>query len=79
MFQTKNRQALRQTAPVFEPRNLNETLQNGRMKIFEINPRFSATCPLRSYAGINEPDIVFRNAVFDEKIEKLAIVGDWSV
>jgi carbamoyl-phosphate synthase large subunit len=41
------------------------------MKTFEINPRFSATCPLRSFAGINEPDIVFRNAVFDEKIEKL--------
>ena len=42
------------------------------MKIFEINPRFSATCPLRSYAGVNEPDIVFRNAVFDEKIEQVS-------
>jgi len=61
-----------QTSAVFELRNLNESLQNGRMKIFEINPRFSATCPLRSYAGINEPDIVFRNAVFDEKIEKVS-------
>ena len=60
------------TAVEFEPRNLNESMQNGRMKIFEINPRFSATCPLRSYAGINEPDIVFRNAVFDEKIEKVS-------
>jgi carbamoyl-phosphate synthase large subunit len=60
------------TAAEFEPRNLNESMQNGRMKIFEINPRFSATCPLRSYAGINEPDIVFRNAVFDEKIEKVS-------
>jgi carbamoyl-phosphate synthase large subunit len=60
------------TTAEFEPRNLNESVQNGRMKIFEINPRFSATCPLRSYAGINEPDIVFRNAVFDEKIEKVS-------
>jgi carbamoyl-phosphate synthase large subunit len=54
-----------------EPRNPNEILQDGRMKIFEINPRFSATCPLRSYAGINEPDIVFRNTVFDERIVKI--------
>ena len=62
-----------QNATVFEPRNPNEILHNGRMKIFEINPRFSATCPLRSYAGINEPDIVFRNVVFDEKVDKISI------
>jgi carbamoyl-phosphate synthase large subunit len=61
-----------QTASESEHRNLDETLQNGKMKIFEINPRFSATCPIRSYAGVNEPDIVFRNAVLDEKIEKVS-------
>jgi carbamoyl-phosphate synthase large subunit len=59
-------------AAVSEPGNPNEILQNGRMKIFEINPRFSATCPLRSYVGINEPDIVFRNVVFDEKLDKVS-------
>lgn len=62
-----------QNATVSEPRNPNEILHNERMKIFEINPRFSATCPLRSYAGINEPDIVFRNVVFDEKVDKISI------
>lgn len=62
-----------QNAALSEPRNTNEILHNGRMKIFEINPRFSATCPLRSYAGINEPDIVFRNVVFDEKVDKISI------
>ena len=62
-----------QNAAVSETRNLNEILHNGRMKIFEINPRFSATCQLRSYAGINEPDIVFRNVVFDEKVDKISI------
>jgi carbamoyl-phosphate synthase large subunit len=62
-----------QNATVSEPRNPNEILHNGRMKIFEINPRFSATCPLRSYAGINEPDIVFRNVIFDEKVDKISI------
>ena len=61
-----------QTAAEFGTGNPNESLQNGAMKIFEINPRFSATCPLRSYAGINEPDIVFRNAVFDERIGKIS-------
>jgi carbamoyl-phosphate synthase large subunit len=60
------------TAADFELRSLNESFQDGRIKVFEINPRFSATCPLRSYAGINEPDIVFRNTVFDEKIEKVS-------
>ena len=60
-----------QTATEFEHRSISESLQNGRMKVFEINPRFSATCPLRSYAGVNEPDIVFRNAVLDEKIEQV--------
>jgi len=38
-------------------------------KIIEINPRFSATCPMRTVAGINEPDIVIRNTLFDEDIK----------
>jgi carbamoyl-phosphate synthase large subunit len=38
-------------------------------KIIEINPRFSATCPMRTVAGINEPDIVIRNTLFDEEIK----------
>ncbi len=37
-------------------------------KVIEINPRFSATTPMRSVAGINEPDIVIRNFVNGEKI-----------
>jgi hypothetical protein len=27
--------------------------------VFEINPRFSAMCPMRAAAGVNEPDIIF--------------------
>jgi carbamoyl-phosphate synthase large subunit len=38
-------------------------------KIIEINPRFSASCPMRTVAGINEPDIVIRNTLFDEEIK----------
>jgi carbamoyl-phosphate synthase large subunit len=49
--------------------NIQAKLQRNEPKIFEINPRFSATCPMRSAAGINEPDIVFRNVVFGENIK----------
>ena len=49
--------------------NIQSKLVGETPKIFEINPRFSATCPMRSVAGINEPDIVFRNAVMGEEIE----------
>ena len=49
--------------------NIQAKLQGNEPKVFEINPRFSATCPIRSAAGINEPDIVFRNSVLDENIK----------
>lgn len=49
--------------------NIQAKLVRGRLKIFEINPRFSATCPMRSVAGVNEPDIVYRNAVLGEEIK----------
>jgi carbamoyl-phosphate synthase large subunit len=42
---------------------------NDKAKIIEINPRFSATCPLRTVAGINEPDIVVRNTLFGDNIK----------
>jgi carbamoyl-phosphate synthase large subunit len=49
--------------------NIQAKLVRGRLKIFEINPRFSATCPMRSVAGVNEPDIVYRNTVLGEEIK----------
>jgi carbamoyl-phosphate synthase large subunit len=49
--------------------NIQAKLIENKPKIFEINPRFSATCPMRSVAGINEPDIVFRNSVLGEEIK----------
>ncbi|HEY6950305.1 MAG TPA: carbamoyl-phosphate synthase large subunit, partial [Nitrososphaeraceae archaeon] len=55
----------------------------GKPKIFEINARFSATLPLRAVAGINEPDIVFRNMVLGENIKmknykKLVCMRYWN-
>lgn len=53
--------------------NIQSKMVNDEIKIFEINPRFSATCPIRSVAGINEPDIIFRSHVLGEKIPRLQI------
>lgn len=41
---------------------------DSEVKVIEINPRFSASCPMRTVAGINEPDIIIRNILFDEKL-----------
>ncbi|HJT47083.1 MAG TPA: ATP-grasp domain-containing protein [Nitrososphaeraceae archaeon] len=54
-----------------------------QLKVFEINPRFSATCPMRSVAGVNEPDIIFRNTLLHEDIEvrqyrKLVCMRYWN-
>src|SRR5215204_1832226 len=48
--------------------NIQAKLQGDKPIIFEVNPRFSATCPIRAVAGINEPDIVFRNTILEEEV-----------
>ena len=63
--------------------NIQSKMIKGKPKIFEINARFSATLPLRAVAGINEPDIVFRNVVLGEntnikKYKKLACMRYWN-
>lgn len=68
---------------VIGPLNIQSKLINNEIKIFEINPRFSATCPIRSVAGINEPDIIFRSHVLEEtikvqKIKNLVCMRYWN-
>ncbi len=63
--------------------NIQAKMVKGKPKIFEINARFSATSPLRAVAGINEPDIVFRNTVLGEdisikKYERLVCMRYWN-
>jgi carbamoyl-phosphate synthase large subunit len=48
--------------------NIQAKLQGDKPVIFEVNPRFSASCPIRAIAGVNEPDIVFRNTILKEEI-----------
>ena len=50
------------------PVNVQSRVVKGVSKVFEINPRFSASCPIRAVAGVNEPDIVFRDQVLKERI-----------
>ncbi len=51
------------------PLNIQSRIVGGEPKIFEINPRFSASCPIRAASGVNEPDIIIRDQVLGEKIE----------
>ena len=48
--------------------NIQAKLQEDKPVIFEVNPRFSASSPIRAVAGVNEPDIVFRNAILNEEV-----------
>jgi carbamoyl-phosphate synthase large subunit len=48
--------------------NIQAKFDGNEVKVFEINPRFSATVPIRAVAGVNEPDIVYRNSVLGEEI-----------
>ena len=57
--------------------------QAGALHLFEINPRFSASCPLRAAAGVNEPDILYRNFVLGEEVrtegyERLVCLRYWN-
>jgi carbamoyl-phosphate synthase large subunit len=65
------------------PVNVQAKMEGDSPVVFEINPRFSATCPMRAAAGVNEPDIVFRNTVLGEEVkiesyERLVCMRYWN-
>ena len=49
--------------------NIQCRVHNGKVYVFEINPRFSGTCSLRALAGFNEPDILIRKHIYKEMIQ----------
>ncbi len=51
------------------PINVQAKLEGDTPIVFEINPRLSATCAMRAFAGVNEPDIIYRNFLCDEEIK----------
>jgi len=50
--------------------NIQCRLVHGKVYVFEINPRFSGTTYFRAMVGYNEPDILIRKYILNEKIEK---------
>ena len=53
------------------PLNIQCRYVNGKLVVFELNPRFSATTSMRAEAGFNGPDILFRNFVLGEEFDRL--------
>ena len=43
------------------PLNIQCRLIDGKVSVFEINPRFSGTTSLRAIAGLNEPDLLIQS------------------
>jgi carbamoyl-phosphate synthase large subunit len=52
----------------YGPANFQFRLDRGKVKVFEINGRFSGTTPLRMRAGFNEVEMVLRRVVLGERI-----------
>jgi carbamoyl-phosphate synthase large subunit len=50
------------------PLNLQCRFVDGKVQIFEINPRFSGTSSLRAMVGLNEPDLLVRRHLLNQEI-----------
>jgi carbamoyl-phosphate synthase large subunit len=53
------------------PLNIQCRLVAGKIKVFEVHPRFSGTTSIRADVGFNEPDILIRNFLQDERFRRL--------
>lgn len=50
--------------------NVQCRIQNGKMYVFEINPRISGTSSLRAMVGYNEPEMLIREKILGEQLEE---------
>ncbi len=50
------------------PLNIQCRFVEGKVMVFEINPRFSGTTSLRAMAGLNEPDLLLRRHILNQNI-----------
>lgn len=50
--------------------NIQCRLVDGKVFVFEINPRFSGTTSFRAMVGYNEPDILIKKHILNEDVEK---------
>jgi len=53
------------------PLNIQCRVNEGRVYVFEVHPRFSGTSSFRADVGFNEPDILLRNFHLNEKFGRL--------
>lgn len=68
---------------IYGPANFQFRLDGARIKIFEINARFSGTTPLRAHAGFNEVEMVLRHVlsgdpIVQPKVKPMTILRHWS-
>jgi carbamoyl-phosphate synthase large subunit len=52
------------------PLNIQCRLVDGKVRIFEINPRYSGTTSLRAMVGFNEPDLMIRHHLLGKAIPR---------
>jgi len=52
------------------PLNIQLRVQNDQIFVFEVHPRFSGTSPMRADVGFNEPDILLRNHLMNERFDR---------
>jgi carbamoyl-phosphate synthase large subunit len=75
--------AMAESLGAYGPANFQFRLSEGRVRVFEINCRFSGTTPLRAMAGFNEVDMVLRylrsgDPIEQPRVSDLAILRHWS-
>ena len=65
--------AMAQAFGAYGPANFQFRVENGIVRVFEINCRFSGTTPLRALAGFNEVDLVLRHTLLDDPVKQPSI------
>lgn len=75
--------ALATALNAYGPANFQFRLDDGVVKVFEINARFSGTTPLRGHAGFHETELVLRYLLAGEPVtqptvQEMTILRHWS-
>ncbi len=61
------------------PLNIQLRIHQGKIFVFEIHPRFSGTSTMRADVGFNEPDLLLRNFLDQEKFGRLNYLSNVAV
>jgi carbamoyl-phosphate synthase large subunit len=61
------------------PLNLQCRFVDGKVRVFEINPRYSGTTSLRAMVGLNEPDLLVRRHMLKQNIVQDAAYSEGTI